>query len=305
MHTTFAFAALAAVTYAQGVTETITPTDSAPAGCSASFSGDFEITAVNSTVIAKRDLTKRTCGAEGSLTISLKDGILLDAKARTGYIAANYQFQFDGPAQTGAIYTGGFSACSNGSLALGGSAVWYECLSGSFYNLYDQSWAPQCQPILIEILPCGAAVASATVGQISDGQATGTAVASPVSQIPDGQPKAASPIPITQISDGQPQIPTGLISQIATPAPVTQISDGQPQVPTAIPTTLAPVTTAAPAVISQISDGQIQAPNTTAPAVVASPTVAPSQIPLGLGNTVTVGSSLAAVVVCMGAMLLL
>lgn len=57
------------------------------------------------------------------------------------YIAANYQFQFDAPPQAGAIYTTGFSLCANGSLALGGSAIFYQCLSGSFYNLYDRDWA--------------------------------------------------------------------------------------------------------------------------------------------------------------------
>jgi hypothetical protein len=57
------------------------------------------------------------------------------------YIAANYQFQFDAPPQAGAIYTTGFSLCSNNSLALGGSAIFYQCLSGSFYNLYDRDWA--------------------------------------------------------------------------------------------------------------------------------------------------------------------
>ena len=57
------------------------------------------------------------------------------------YIAANYQFQFDNPPQAGAIYTTGFSLCANNTLALGGSAIWYQCLSGSFYNLYDRDWA--------------------------------------------------------------------------------------------------------------------------------------------------------------------
>lgn len=54
MHTTFALAALAAVAYArpQGVTENIAPQASAPEGCSPSYSGSFQIQAVNFTTPA-------------------------------------------------------------------------------------------------------------------------------------------------------------------------------------------------------------------------------------------------------------
>ena len=97
---------------------------------------------------------------QSGFIISLSDGILTDQNGRTGYIASNYQFQFDKPPQAGAIYTAGFSVCNNGSLALGGEAVWWECLSGSFYNLYDRDWAPHCLPILIEVI--GASLGSAT-----------------------------------------------------------------------------------------------------------------------------------------------
>lgn len=92
------------------------------------------------------------CASNGTLTLTLDNGVLKDGQGRTGYIASNYQFQFDNPPQAGAIYTSGFSVCSNGSLALGGSAVWYQCLSGQFYNLYDRYWAPQCHAVLIDVL---------------------------------------------------------------------------------------------------------------------------------------------------------
>ncbi|KAH8594142.1 hypothetical protein B0O99DRAFT_478778, partial [Bisporella sp. PMI_857] len=289
MHSTLALVgALASVAYAspmpQAVTETITPTSSAPTGFSPDYSGKFEITAVNSTV-AKRDLEKRTCNAEGSLTLSLAGGVLTDAKGRIGYIADNYQFQFDGPPQAGAIYTGGFSVGSNGSLALGGSAIFYQCLSGTFYNLYDRYWAPQCDPILITILPCSSS--SGNVGQVGDGQVTGTgAVIPPVTQIADGQIQGSTAIPVSELPDGQPNVPTGLVSQIAdgqiqnptaAPNPVTQIGDGQVQAPTATATAgpvisqigdgqvQAPTGTVAPTPITQIGDGQIQAPTGTAP----------------------------------------
>lgn len=97
-------------------------------------------------------ITNVACASEGTLTLTLADGVLKDAQGRTGYIADNYQFQFDAPPQAGAIYTSGFSACSNGTLALGGSNVFYQCLSGTFYNLYDRLWAPQCSPITINLL---------------------------------------------------------------------------------------------------------------------------------------------------------
>lgn len=92
------------------------------------------------------------CESEGTLALTLADGVLKDAQGRTGYIADNFQFQFDAPPQAGAIITSGFSACDNGTLALGGSNVFYQCLSGDFYNLYDRGWAPQCSPITINLL---------------------------------------------------------------------------------------------------------------------------------------------------------
>jgi hypothetical protein len=92
------------------------------------------------------------CKTNSTLSMSLSNGILTDSVGRTGYIASNYQFQFDKPPQAGAIYTAGFSLCANGSLALGGSNVFWQCLSGSFYNLYDRHWAAQCSPITIETL---------------------------------------------------------------------------------------------------------------------------------------------------------
>jgi hypothetical protein len=92
------------------------------------------------------------CKTNSSLEISLADGVLTDSVGRTGYIAANFQFQFDKPPQAGAIYTAGWSVCANGSLALGGSNVFYQCLSGNFFNLYNENWAAQCSPVTIETL---------------------------------------------------------------------------------------------------------------------------------------------------------
>lgn len=304
MQTTVALVAMAAVAYAapQGVTAVITPTAAAPAGCATSYSGTFEITALNISSSAKRDLEKRT-----SLILTLAGGKLTDANGRTGYIAANNQFQFDKPPQTGAIYTAGFSACSNYSLALGGSAVWWQCPSGNpdgsaegeFYNIYNDKVFDTCSPALLEILPQGG---SGAVSQQADGQPTG-ASAPAVSQITDGQPQAPSGVPISQISDGQPQVPTGVpVSQISdgqpqvpTGAPVSQISDGQVQVPTGIPVSQISdgqpqIPTAIPsgAPISQISDGQIQAPTSTPTgAPITQITDGQIQAPTGTGSPIT------------------
>jgi len=75
------------------------------------------------------------CASTKPVVLTLQDSILTDAEQRIGSVVANGQLQFDGPpAQMGAIYTAGFSVCENNTLALGGSTVWYQCRSGSFYN---------------------------------------------------------------------------------------------------------------------------------------------------------------------------
>jgi hypothetical protein len=74
----------------------------------------------------------------------LKDGFLKDPLGRTGYVAANFQFQFDDLPKAGAVYTAGFTVCQNLTLALGDTAIWYKCLSGNFFNLYYKSIGGQC-----------------------------------------------------------------------------------------------------------------------------------------------------------------
>jgi hypothetical protein len=87
--------------------------------------------------------------ADGLLLCTLEEGILRDQYSRTGSIVSNRQFQFDGPPQAGAMYTGGFSVCQNKSLAIGGSSRWWRCMSGEFGNLYDMSIGEQCTEIRI------------------------------------------------------------------------------------------------------------------------------------------------------------
>jgi len=61
------------------------------------------------------------------LGVTLKGGVLTDILGRIGYIADNRQLQFDAPPQAGAIYTAGFSACPDGTLALGDKNIFYAC----------------------------------------------------------------------------------------------------------------------------------------------------------------------------------
>ncbi|KAK0105510.1 hypothetical protein ONS95_004129 [Cadophora gregata] len=282
MQTTFALAALASVAFAlpQGGPSNKSPDTPSPAGCQKTYNGEFQITIVNgsSTAVTKR---QTTCGQANLLTAKLADGVLTDSQGRIGSIVANYQFQFDGPPpQAGALYTAGFSVCQNGTLAIGGSAVFYACQSGEFSNLYDRAWANQCKPVFLNVLPCGS---SGGAGQKPDGQPTFTSAAPPVSQIGDGQPQGTTAVnpPVTQIGDGQVQVPT------KAPHPVTQISDGQIQVPNGVPITqIGDGQVQAPTGVTQISDGQVQVP-TSAPAPpvtqisdgqVQVPTVAPTPV---------------------------
>ncbi|KAK5422533.1 hypothetical protein LTR06_000792 [Exophiala xenobiotica] len=103
-------------------------------------------------------LSLASCLTNSTLRLTLNDGVLLDGKNRTGYIASNWQFQFDGPPQSGAIYTAGWSVCPVDStdggqaLALGGNTTFYQCLSGKFYNLYTENWAAQCSPVQLRVV---------------------------------------------------------------------------------------------------------------------------------------------------------
>lgn len=186
--------------------------------------------------------------------MTLKDGTTKDSQDRIGYIASNNQFQFDKPAQAGALLTSGFSVCENNVLALGDTKTFYRCLSGTFYNLYNKNWAEQCEPVSIIAMPCGG---EDTVSQVPDGQIVGTTVVQTtiVTALSDGQPQVVTtgmPIPICQIGDGQVQAHTTPCASVTAPpstkatptAPVSQISDGQIQVPP--PNTAAPPPPAAP-----------------------------------------------------------
>ncbi|KAH7242515.1 hypothetical protein BKA59DRAFT_480971 [Fusarium tricinctum] len=241
MRTSLALLALAATAFAvpQAVTEDIAPKDGPPKGCTASYDGKFEVT-IFTPGKSKRDITERSCNGEGVLVLSLKDGVLKDAKDRTGYISDSFQFQFDKPAQAGAIYTSGFSVCSNGTLAFGPSAIFWQCQSGDFYNLYDRNWAEQCEPVEFGVMPCGGKSSkSAPKKRIVGSSVIATTVVTVVSDGTTKEVPTTIAVPMCQIGDGQVQVRTtpcdDMEIPIITAPPVSQVSDGKLQVPTTAP----------------------------------------------------------------------
>ncbi|CCD22257.1 beta-1,3-glucan linked protein NDAI_0A00990 [Naumovozyma dairenensis CBS 421] len=102
---------------------------------------------------ASDPVTGETCKTSGTLQMNLKSGILTDGKGRIGSIVANRQFQFDGPPpQAGAIYAAGWSLTPEGNLAIGDNDIFYQCLSGNFYNLYDEHIGSQCTAVHLQAI---------------------------------------------------------------------------------------------------------------------------------------------------------
>lgn len=180
----------------------------------------------------------------------------MDAINRTGYIASNRQFQFDAPPQAGAIFTSGWSICGNSSLALGGSAIFYQCLSGTFYNLYDQSTGAQCSQVYVNTVSCvggSGASGSASVSSSAATSPSGASSAAMTSASPSATvtylpaPPVAPVTTATTYSNGTSSAAavmsgasSGLKSASTASAVVGQSTDGQPQA-----TTKASVTTTA------------------------------------------------------------
>ena len=131
------------------------PTDREERTTSTTPVATHETTAVAAaTHAASSDVVNaESCFASDTLQLHLEDGVLYDSHGRIGSIVANHQFQFDGPPpQAGAIYARGWSITPTGFLALGDSDLFYQCLSGDFYNLYDESIGAQCSPVHLEVV---------------------------------------------------------------------------------------------------------------------------------------------------------
>ncbi|KAI5806817.1 hypothetical protein DFH27DRAFT_479918 [Peziza echinospora] len=123
--------------------------------------------------IVRRQAPGNPSAGSAPLSVHLENGILRDSQGRQGYIADNYQFQFDAPPQATPYATSGFSACSDGNLALNGESTFYQCRSGdctypnpppaspfpsanscatTVSNIYDRKWAEHCEPVHLSIL---------------------------------------------------------------------------------------------------------------------------------------------------------
>ncbi|KAL2692456.1 hypothetical protein Neosp_002865 [[Neocosmospora] mangrovei] len=280
MRSSLAFLAFVASTFAlpQAVTEDIRPKSGPPKGCSESYDGSFEVTIYKSGK-SKRDVEPRECNGEGVLVMNLKDGVLKDAQGRTGYISDSYQFQFDKPPQSGSIFTAGFSVCSNGTLALGPSAVFWQCLSGDFYNLYDRDWAEQCSPVEFGIMPCGKGSKDAPKKRVVGSSIVATTVVTVVSDGTTKEVPTTIAVPMCQIGDGQVQVRTtpcdDMELPIITAPPVSQVSDGKLQIPTDAPA--APP--AAPAAPAASAGGE---PSGDEPAADSDEPAAPAARPAGV-----------------------
>ncbi|KAL6449892.1 PIR1 Cell wall mannoprotein PIR1 [Candida maltosa Xu316] len=106
----------------------------------------------NSTSLSSDPTIPQACSAKNNLEMTLHGSVLKDTFQRWGSIVANRQFQFDGPIpQAGVIYSAGWSI-KDGYLWLGDSDVFYQCLSGDFYNLYDENVAAQCSAVKLSII---------------------------------------------------------------------------------------------------------------------------------------------------------
>ncbi|KAL8700888.1 MAG: hypothetical protein Q9201_005208 [Fulgogasparrea decipioides] len=178
-----------------------------PPGCVSDSPGTFVIQPINITAPSPK-LTKRQartiCGSTPIVT--LKGGVLTDQQGRTGEVVANSQFQFDNPTQADALFTSGFSICQNGTLAVGGSAIFYQCLNNptatksAFFNLYSQSQGPQCNASYINTIQCDAGPGqsgsqSGSTSAISTTSLPGTISTS--ASVPSTPPTTPTPVPTT------------------------------------------------------------------------------------------------------------
>lgn len=167
-----------------------------PAGCSPDYSGSFTI----QNTMLPGSSSKRTPPQEGPaspLGLTLEGGILRDSQQRFGYIAANHQFQFDNPIQAGSIYTTGWSACSNNTLALGGSTTFYQCKSGNFYNLYNTPAGVGCIPIEFAIIATSSTGSVPAVSSTVPVYSASSAPATPVSTTPVAVSTTPAPTPVS------------------------------------------------------------------------------------------------------------
>ncbi|KAL9022231.1 MAG: hypothetical protein Q9185_000631 [Variospora sp. 1 TL-2023] len=196
-----------------------------PEGCSPNFEGSFLVDNRRITnapgQFDKRQETvtiNEACADPGASTFTLSDSVLTDQDGATGAIAAQGQFQFDKNVQVDSRYVDGFSICGNGSLALAGTTIFYQCLvepanREPFVNLYLTSQRPDCDEINIQIFPCPSdgAVSGSSSASVP-APATSSVAAAPVTST-----VSAAPFPVP--SNGTAPSPTASGAP-GSPAPV-------------------------------------------------------------------------------------
>ncbi|KAG7009237.1 hypothetical protein G7Y79_00003g011050 [Physcia stellaris] len=189
-----------------------------PPGCSENFSGTFEISPINATTSTKRGLLEaralkfeKRAPCTNTPVVILKNGILTDQNNRQGEVVANQQFQFDTPLQPDALFTSGFSICANGSLAIGGSAIFYSCKSGSFSNLYHESQGGQCDEVFIDTHACDSpsGTQSAQSASLTSSASTSSSSTLSTTSAPTTTPTVVAPIPVSTPATIIPPFPAG------------------------------------------------------------------------------------------------
>lgn len=124
-------------------------TGTATTGNVASQIGDGQIQATQGAGTGDSEVS---CSSEDTLTMRLEGSVLKDSQQRVGSIVSNHQFQFDAIPQAGALYAAGWGVTKENYLAIGDNDVFYECLSGNFFNLYDSSIGGQCNPVHLKVV---------------------------------------------------------------------------------------------------------------------------------------------------------
>lgn len=104
-------------------------------------------------------ILKRVAQCSQTPVVTLQGGVLHDQDNRQGEVVVNHQFQFDKPLQA-ALFQTGFCINQNTTLSIGGSAIFYSCISGTFSNLYNADIGSVCSQVYLDAVECIGGVSS-------------------------------------------------------------------------------------------------------------------------------------------------
>lgn len=114
--------------------------------CLSTVAYPFNTTVVNATTGAKIAIPGFPTGQ-----LYLKGGFLSTSEGAVAYFDANHQLRWNRQ------YTVSSSVCGNGSVAIGGSAILYRCLSINFFQLFSKNVSSECSPAYISVISITAA----------------------------------------------------------------------------------------------------------------------------------------------------